>query len=128
MIFRGYDLSSAWLWLVWFPVMMFAFFVMPSFLIGRQFQQSERLSAHQIWRVDDSQIEIKTKFSDAKMDWGTFNRTIETKDFFLLYMSVGRNIYHVLPKRAFTPGQEAALRSLLQRHVIMGNAVPAGKP
>ena len=106
----------------WLPISAFVFIAVWLLLtlvifpnnVGTNVEKNERLSSPVEYEVNDDQILIKTHFAESKMDWGTFARVIESKEHFLLVQSASKNMFHIIPKRAFSsPEDEKAFRDLL---------------
>lgn len=93
-------------------------FVVPSFQLGRRIQKNKRLTTETVWIVDDQTIVIKNAHSESKMDWGTFQRVIQLKDYYLLGYSTNKAMAQILPRRAFESSeQETAFRKLLEQKI-----------
>jgi hypothetical protein len=112
--FGGPLLMSAALLALW-PA--FALFIIP-LNVGCQVGRNERFSCQTLWQVDEQQVAIRTKFAETACDWGTFGRALETKEAFLLVYAANKQMFQVVPKRAFdTPAQEAVFHDLLKRYL-----------
>ena len=117
--------QNALMWglLIPLPAIFFLFLVwIPSTLVHQIEQNKERILSEIEWRLDDSQILIKNKFGESRFDWGTFQKVIETKDFFYLIYSItkGTNatMYQFIPKRVFLSiNDEAAFREIITRKI-----------
>lgn len=117
-----WDFSIVLPQLLLFPVFAFMFLFWLPFSVGRQVERNERLTCETTWQVDDERLQVKTRFTDMAMDWGTFAKSEENKDYFLLIYTVNKNMIQIIPKRAFTTAEhEAAFRRLEQRHIRTGN-------
>jgi hypothetical protein len=92
-------------------------FVIPRIQAG-QMSKHERTLGEQKWMMDDERIYVQSWLSESKVDWGTFRRMIDTKLYYLTLYTVNRNLFHIIPKRAFeSPEHEAAFRALVERHL-----------
>ena len=69
------------------------------------------------WRivVTDEGIQVRGRITAADARWSTLTCVVETKRFFLLFLSKVQAIY--VPKRVFQPDDIEALRTLLRRHI-----------
>lgn len=119
-LFIGYELQSGFV--MWFPMLIFistAFFLLFMFVInplilGNKVEKNERLKSPVEYEVDEEQISIKTPFSESKVDWGTFERMIESEEHILLIYSINKNMFQIIPKRAFLSREdEQSFKDLL---------------
>jgi hypothetical protein len=93
----------------------FLFGFMPWWL-ARQVQHNERMRLETTWRVTDDRVAVSTAFAEGTMDWGTFRRVVDTPNAYLLVYTVNKNMFQIIPKRAFaSPDQAAAFEQLLAR-------------
>jgi hypothetical protein len=76
------------------------FYLSPS-SVGDKVVKEERLHSEVTWQVDEEKIIVNNKFSEAKVDWGTFGEVLETSDHFMLVYAVQHNMFQIVPKRAF---------------------------
>jgi hypothetical protein len=65
--------------------------------------------------VTDDGIQVRGRITAADVRWSVLTRVVETKRFFLLFLSKIQAIY--IPKRVFQPDDIEALRTLLRQHV-----------
>jgi hypothetical protein len=81
-------------------------------------RRSARLRAETTWRVDDEGVAVNSTHAEARMDWATFHRVIETAEHYLLVYEINKRMFQIVPKRALTaPGAEEAFRAYLIRHL-----------
>jgi hypothetical protein len=107
-----------WMFVLPLPLVVLYIFVWGPINLGRQIEKNERFTCEVTWQADDSQILVKNKFSETKMDWGTFQRFIETKDCYYLVYTVNKQMSQFVPKRAFKSKEhEAAFREMLKRNI-----------
>jgi hypothetical protein len=94
---------------------MFVFpLVISPYMTAHKMEKDERLSSPVQYEANDEQIMFKNKFSETKLDWGSFCRVIETKDLFLLVYTSNKNCSQMIPKRAFASNDdEQAFRDLV---------------
>ncbi len=86
-----------------------------------QVNQQERLRSEITGQADEQGMMIRTRFSEAKMDWGTFAGFFETKTYFVLTYTVNSQMIQIIPKRAFDSTQtEQAFRAMVQEQVKNG--------
>jgi len=98
-----------WLPIVFFVFVAFAFtfaLVVNPILTGNKVEKNERLSSPVNYEINDEQILIKNKFIESKLDWDSFQRAIESKDHFLLVLAVNKNMFEIIPKRAFASSDD----------------------
>ncbi len=89
-------------------------YVMNPLRISQQVQSNERFRSEVTWTVDESGVLLANKFGESKSDWGTFYNFKETKEHFLVYYSTNRDMFQIVPKRAFeSAGQLEAFRHIL---------------
>ena len=62
--------------------------------------------------MSDSGMIFRSAKGTAELNWDAFPRYAETKNLFMLY--VQSRLFHVIPKRAFTPEDLLAFREMLQ--------------
>ncbi len=93
---------------------MFIHPILSSLRIDRE----ERLRSPVQYQVTDEGITIKNSFVESKVDWGSFRKVIETRNYFLLVHTVNKNAFQILPKRAFANlTEENAFRNYLQEKI-----------
>lgn len=85
----------------------------------KQVEENERLNCHVYYEVNEEQFLIRTKFAETKTDWGMFTSFIETPNLFLLIYSTNKNMFQIIPKRAFVSlnDEEAFGRLLLKKNM-----------
>jgi hypothetical protein len=102
---------------VFLLVVVYLLFVHPivgSFRIDRD----ERLRSPIQYQFTEESVVIKNTYVESKLDWGSFRKIIETKNYFLLVHSANKNAFQILPKRAFTNSvEENAFRNLLKAKI-----------
>jgi preprotein translocase subunit SecE len=77
--------------------------------------KDERLSCEMTWEVDENQALVCTRTTDINCDWSTFAEAYETKEHFLITYTNNKNMFQLIPKRAFkTAEQIAQFRKLLE--------------
>ena len=109
-----------------FPIVLFIFLaiylayalVINPMTIASKVEKDERLSSPVQYEVNGEQIMFKNQFAETKMDWGSFQKVIESKELFLLVYSTNKNMFQIIPKRAFaaTDGEQA-FRNLLNNKI-----------
>jgi hypothetical protein len=96
---------------------VFGFVVSPS-LVARRVARDERLRADTLYRLDDDGLAMSNRYAASKMDWPTFAEVIETSNLYLLLYALNKNVFQVIPKRAFeSPEHETEFRQCLQCHI-----------
>jgi hypothetical protein len=81
-------------------------------------EKNERLSSPVQYEVNDEQIMFKNQFAETKLDWGSFQKVIESKDIFLLVYTTNKNMFQIIPKRAFaSTDDEQAFKNLLNTKI-----------
>jgi hypothetical protein len=74
---------------------------------AEKLSKDERLSTETTWEVDENRIALKNKFSDMSTDWGPFGEVYETQEHYLLTYEHNKNVFQILPKRAFSSVEQA---------------------
>jgi hypothetical protein len=72
------------------------------------------IGARRIVIADDG-IQVRGRITAADVRWSTLTRVVETRRFFLLFLSKIQAIY--IPKRVLQPADTEVLRTLLRRHI-----------
>jgi len=84
--------------------------------LARLYRQTPSLREQQTHEFSDSGFRMSNPLANTLVRWDAFQEVLETKEFFLLYIS--RSIAYFLPKRAVTgPQQLGELRELLKREL-----------
>ncbi len=65
----------------------------------------------------DAGIEFRTTHLNASLAWSLYTDVIENDKFYILVYGKGIHSLSILPKRAFTGGQETTFRQMLRCHV-----------
>lgn len=108
----GFKFSGAYLLVVPF-YLLFVFFIFP-FMVATMMEKDNRFSSPVQYEVDDGQIIYKTQFAETKLEWGSFQKVIESKYFFILVYSTNKKIFQFIPKHAFaTTDDEQAFSNYL---------------
>jgi hypothetical protein len=111
----GNDFSSIFpglFFLILFFYIVFSF--INPYLQANRIGKNERLISPVNYEAYEDHILIRNKFGESKMDWGTFQKYIDTKDLFLLIYSTNKNMFQLIPKRAFSSEEdEESFRKLL---------------
>jgi Ca2+/Na+ antiporter len=94
------------IWLLFPPLfVLYAFFLQPS-RMAKKVMQNEQLAAETTWEVSDAGVQISNRFGSYLLEWGSLNRLVTTKDYFLLLSKNNKNAFRFLPRRAFSSPQE----------------------
>jgi hypothetical protein len=105
---------------VWFFPLALISYILFSLLIipitvGEKVEKNERLRCATTWEVDEKTVTIRTPFSSTSFDWGTFRQACETSEHYLLVYAVNKQMFQLVPKRAFASAeQQASFRKLLE--------------
>jgi hypothetical protein len=87
-------------------------------MIANKIEKDERLHSSVQYEVTDEQLLFRNQFAETKLDWGSFQKFIETKDLFLIVYTVNKNMFQIIPKRAFTSSEdEQSFRNLLNQKI-----------
>jgi hypothetical protein len=87
-------------------------------LTGQQYDKNERMRVETTWRLDDERVQLTSGPVESKLDWGSFQNAIDTKDHYLMTYTINKNMYQIIPKRAFESAEhEAAFRALVEKHL-----------
>lgn len=99
-------------------IILIMFLLVQPWLFSRQVQHNERWRSETVWRFTDDDIAVRDMYAQTTLDWGTFRRVIETRTHFLLLHTLNKNMFHILPKRAFESiEQQRAFRAFLAQHI-----------
>ncbi len=79
---------------------IYTFFFKP-YIAASQVEKNERFISPTRYDFSNDDITVKNRFIESRLDWGTFNRVIEAKKYFLLVHSATNTTFHFVPKRAF---------------------------
>ncbi len=97
--------------------LIFSLLIRP-YLVSQQVQHDERLNSPVEYQVGEEHLFFKNRFSETKLDWGSYNRVIESPELFLLSYSTNKNMFQIIPKRAFpSTADEQAFQSLLKSKI-----------
>jgi hypothetical protein len=66
-----------------------------------QSSRNPQRAASATWRISEKRMEILTGRGQAKVEWKTFVRPVETWHLFLLHSAADSQTIYILPKRAF---------------------------
>lgn len=87
---------------------------LPLLMLVQQVNTNAQLRAKTSWEVSDAGITIVTPHSEVKSDWSNFHEFIETGAYFLIFCSVNKRMFHIVPKRAFQSAEhEKGFRDIL---------------
>jgi len=101
-----------------FPAFILYLLVWMPWSFAQRVKKNERLRAKTTWMVSGEQIIVKNEYSESKMDWETYQRVIESRGYFLLFNQANKNLFQMLPKRAFvTVEQELTFQKMLESKV-----------
>lgn len=99
----------------------FAFMVLglPLFFVFRVFRNpvtvDENLLKPTEWTFTDNSLRISSPIMNVNLEWATFSNVMESPDHYFLVHSSNKNIFHILPKRAFENSEsENAFREFVQ--------------
>ncbi len=97
--------------------LIFSLLISP-YLAGQRVQHDERLNSPVEYQVSEEHLLFRNRFSETRLDWGSFNRVIESPELFLLVHSTNKNMFQFIPRRAFTSGaDEQAFQNLLKAKI-----------
>ena len=97
-----------WLLALAMPALLVYLWVILPLNTGRQIEKNERFMSETTWELGEDQVLIKNKFSETKMDWGSFQKVVETGDYYLLVYTANKRMFQFIPKRAFESQEHAA--------------------
>ncbi len=90
------------------------FFLAPANMADKV-TKDEKLNSEMFWVVDNDEVCVGNKYADIDCAWNTFGQTYETNEYFLLVYSSNKNMFQLIPKRAFKSAEQMeAFRELLQ--------------
>ncbi len=108
--------------LVFFPIYVLS--VIFPFRLVKQVESNERFTTEIKWEIDDTGTILRTKFTESKLDWGTFSEYFESSSYFYLVYSTNKNMSQFIPKKAFnSQDQEKQFRLILDEHIQRGKNV-----
>ena len=70
-------------------------------VMAARINKNEKLREEVVWQLDEGGAVISTPSSKQELDWGSFAKLVDTQDHFLLVRSHNKNMFHIIPKRAF---------------------------
>jgi len=98
----------SWWLIIFFIIGVFEFFnvlSLDSFIVKFQFKRLPvKFKEEQLVEFNEDVIIYKTAQIDSKLNWSLYYKVIETDEFFMLVY--GKNMYSVIPKRAFKNDKE----------------------
>jgi len=99
-----------------FVVMMYPFSF--SAAAKREAIKSKSTSISQAYTFGSAGVTIKTKLSELKLDWKSFQKVFESKEFYFFVLIDNPRSFYFIPKRAFqTREEENGLRNLMAEHI-----------
>ncbi len=106
---------APWLGWVLFPALIGGLMVgLPYYQARSEVRRNPNILGPADYFFSEHEVEINAPFGCSELFWTAFERILETKVFFLLY--IGRNRACVLPKRCFSSRAEIVeFRELLQQ-------------
>jgi hypothetical protein len=70
--------------------------------------KDERLSSEMTWEVNEDAAVVCTREADTNCDWSTFAESFETNEYFLITYAKNKNMFQMVPKRAFKNADQLA--------------------
>jgi YcxB-like protein len=81
-----------------------------------QVHRNPRLRSETTYTFSDENIIVKDSYSELKQDWSNYQKVIDSKEYYILVLTLSKRAGRFVPRRAFeSPDQEAAFRDLLKR-------------
>ncbi|MBI4761341.1 MAG: YcxB family protein [Chloroflexota bacterium] len=94
-------------------ILIFALLVNP-YRAAQMVERNERLRSMVEGEASEDRIVLKDQFVETKLDWGSFQEVIEIPEYFILIYSSNKNMFHIIPKRAFkSSNDKLAFQKLL---------------
>ncbi len=84
-----------------------AFFLGPA-NVADKVSGDKRLSSEMTWEVSEDAAVVCTKEIDTNCDWSTFSESYETNEYFLITYAKNKNMFQLVPKRAFKSDEQLA--------------------
>ncbi|MHB8540817.1 MAG: YcxB family protein [Candidatus Acidiferrales bacterium] len=81
----------------------------------RDFLKAKTLQGEKTAMLDEEKICISGAFGESKINWTAFGKYAETPNLFVLF--VPPRVFYMLPKRAFSQADQAAMRELLAQKI-----------
>ena len=105
--------------IAYLPVLAFFFLMSPwgfRLITYIRWKGQPTLQGLMIYEITEDEVTVITKNSKSEIGWETFTKFKESKNLFMLYS--GRQLFHLIPKRAFRDeSEETAFRKLAQEKV-----------
>lgn len=90
------------------------FFLAPANMADKV-TKDEKLTSEMFWVVDDNEVCVGNKYADMDCAWNTFAQSYETNEYFLLVYASNKNMFQLIPKRAFKSAEQVStFRKLLE--------------
>jgi hypothetical protein len=89
----------------------------------RDFLRAKTLQGEKTAVVGEERVYISGAFGESKTNWTAFGRYAETPNLFVLF--IPPRLFYMLPKRAFSEADQAAIRQLLEQKIGSGKAQEA---
>lgn len=86
--------------------------VLRPFLVRKGFQDHPNFGREQVLRIDEDGFHSKNEVQQSDTHWRAYLGWRETRNLFVLYL--GKSLFQVIPKRAFSSEELGDLRQLLQ--------------
>jgi YcxB-like protein len=83
--------------------------------VKRDYKKQTQLMGPQLLATSEAGIRFKGDNFESETKWALFGKMRETKRVFMLY--VGNKSFEILPKRAFSPSEQAEFRELVSQRL-----------
>lgn len=93
-------------WLLLPPFFVAFIFIIQPKRLANQATQNEQLVAEATWEINESGIQISSRFGSVLMEWDSLQKMLVTQDYYLLLSKTNKNAFRFLPRRAFTSSQQ----------------------
>jgi accessory gene regulator protein AgrB len=101
------SLASSTVLLVMVIYYLTVFFLGPA-NVADKVAKDERQSSEMTWEVNEDAAVVCTREADTNCDWSTFGETFETNEYFLITYAKNKNMFQMVPKRAFKNADQLA--------------------
>ncbi len=108
------------------PLMIFVFIlfyfayalIINPLKVANGVEKDKILSSPVQYQATDEGLVIVNQFSENKLTWENFQRVIDSKEVFLLIYSTNKNMFQMIPKRAFSSIEdELAFKNLAYQKI-----------
>ncbi len=78
----------------------------PLLRVRKVVDKDETMRAETVWSITNDRIELRNRFEKIDLEWETFDRLIDTRQYFLLVYAGNKRQFAFLPKHAFSSADD----------------------